>query len=115
MEAALYDCYICKSKGTYGVCAACLTTLPNIANIKTEHCDCDCIEEICSCLDPSWNSRKTTTSTNNDYQAEYLDDPSHEGQQIVKISATSAPEWKVTYEFAAWLSFILFGYLRDGF
>ena len=88
MGATLFDCYICKVQGTSGVCADCLASLPDIANIKTETCDCDCIEEVCSCLDPGCPSQIGA-----EYQAEYIEDSSISGEVIVKISSTKASEW----------------------
>ena len=88
MGATLFDCYICKVQGTSGVCSDCLASLPDIANIKTETCYCDSIEEDCSCLDPDCHSQVGA-----EYQAQYIEDPSISGESIVKISPTKASEW----------------------
>lgn len=94
MGATLFDCYICKVQGTSGVCDDCLTSLPDIANIKTETCTCDSIEEACSCLVANCHSQiGTTVSCQEEYQAEYIENPSIIGEQIVKISSPKASEW----------------------
>lgn len=87
MEVTLYDCYICKVGGTTGVCIDCSASLPSITNIKTETCNCDSIEEFCSCLASSSNPFKSITASA-EYQAEYI--PTNNGEQIVKISPATA-------------------------
>ena len=103
MEATLYDCYICKAEGTYGVCPSCLTTLPEASSIKTETCECDCIEEICSCLDTGSSIHRQSTSIQTEFHTEYLQDHSLDGEILVKISPTSLTEWTITNEFKTWL------------
>ena len=94
MGATLFDCYICKVQGTSGVCADCLVSLPDTNNIKRETCDCDSIEEVCSCLDADCHSHfGATTSNQEEYQAEYVENPSNCGELILKISSTKATEW----------------------
>lgn len=102
MEETLYDCYICKSKKTTGVCQSCLTTLPSIGNIKTETSDCGCIEEICSCLEASWSLPRYPSPPQ--FQAEILDDPTFGGESIVKITpSTHSDELIISDLFERWL------------
>ena len=103
MEATLYDCYICKAEGTYGVCPSCLTTLSEAASIKKETCDCNSIEEICSCLDTRSSLHSPATPVHIEFCAEFLEDHNHEGERVVKISPTSTTEWLIYTEFIAWL------------
>ena len=102
MEATSYNCYICKSQKTTGVCQSCLAALPCISNIKRETSDCGCIEEICSCLEASWSLHKPTLHP--EFQAEILEDPSLDSEVIVKITpATAHDEVIITDLFVTWL------------
>lgn len=103
MEATLFDCYICKTEKTTGVCQNCLTTLPSISNIKTETSDCGCIEEICSCLDSSLSLHRYQALPQ--FQAEILEDPIVDGEPIVKITPTTPNDEMIIREmFVIWLS-----------
>ena len=102
MEATLYDCYICKSEKTTGVCQSCLTTLPSTGNIKIETSDCGCIEEICSCLETSWSLSRIPSTPQ--FQAEYLEDPTLDSEVIVKITpSTPNDEMIISDLFNRWL------------
>lgn len=105
MEVTSFYCYICKSEEANGVCSACLSTLPTIDKIKTEPCDCESIEETCGCLDSRWKPNKpsSTPTAHIEFEAELQEDPCRDGEQILKISATTASEWTITKIFLAWL------------
>lgn len=114
MEATLFDCYICKVQGTSGVCADCLESLPDIANIKTETCNCDSIEEDCSCVVADCHSQIGATSSNQEvYQAEYVNDPSNCGEVILKISSTKASEWITAEWFLHLFQYLCENYLKS--
>ena len=103
MEATLYDCYICKSEKTTGVCESCLSTLPSLSNIKTETSDCGCIEEICSCLDAILSPHKYQELPQ--FQAEYLEHPTLDSEAIVKITPSTPNDEQILREmFVTWLS-----------
>ena len=47
---ATFDCFLCKTPGTSGVCTPCYATLPSQSELKIEPCTCEYLIEDCVCF-----------------------------------------------------------------